>query len=313
MIIYDEPAEKYHAREAVSAGFLWKWVSECPAQAYYESVFNRNPKRPAEKHSNEFDVGTATHLAVLENAEFAEKCSLISYPDYRTRESRELRDGCYAAGKVPLLPKEYEMISAMREAMIRSTAGDYLFSELGRSEVTCSWEIDGVPCKSRADRIYPGTIVDLKTAQSASPQAFQRAMLRDGHHLRAAWYLDGWNLARGNPLEEARRELRGEHGEFIGYEGERITDYLFVVAAKIPPYLVEIYRCDERALAWGRALYQKALREFRRARESGLYSGYSGESGRTITNVLLPAFAENALIAQERAGGFDHDEDDIPY
>jgi len=305
----EKPSEQttdYHSIKALSAGVAWTMVQECPAQAWWQSPWN--PDR-VEKQARELDIGTAAHLAVLESHAFAERCSLIAFPDYRAKEARELRDQCYIDGKIPLLPQDYELVTKLRDRLLHSEAHDLLFGD-GLNEQEYFWGWDGVSCKAKADRIVKGAIVDLKTASSASPDAFQRAMVRDGHHLRAAWYLDGWGAANDVDIGKDTYEL-GEEGELIGIASWRRVDYLYVVIAKSEPHLVSIFRLDERTLAWGRTLYHDALRMFRQAQEAEVWPGY-GREGEKIIKVQLPAFAENMLIARERAGEFDAGEDDGP-
>jgi hypothetical protein len=303
-MIIRETAEAYREREAASAGFAWDIVKPggCPAQAWYDSVFNPDwreirARREAKHRDTALDVGTAAHLAVLEGHEFAARCSLVPYPDWRTQDSRNIRDRCIADGKVPLLPKDYELVQAMHHAIRHSDAAEYFFGE-GESEISYTWDADGIACKARADRIVPGAIIDLKTAMSASPEAFQRAMVRDGHHLRSAWYIDGW------------AEQHREHA----HDGSIERDYLYVVVAKTEPHLVSIFKIDDvntvfepgfeqydrvSALEWGRMLCRKALSEIRTAREEGgLWRGYV----QGIKAVALPAFAEHQLADMEAEG-----------
>jgi len=307
-MIHRETAEEYHARQAISAGFLWDMVKPdgCPSYAFARSAFN--PKPLPQKKARELDVGTAAHLAVLEPELLEKRVSIIDADDYRSKDAQTERNLAIFNKRVPLLRADYQLVCDLSESIEQSDAAELLFGE-GESEVSYTWDalalqwgahgpatkIEG---KARADRITPHAIVDLKTAASASPDAFQRAMARDGHHLRAAWYIDGW-------MESA------EPGEVI-YDYANVRDYLFVVVAKEPPHLVAVYRCDERALGWGRTLYKKALSLFREAQESGSWRGYG--AGEKIQNINLPAYAENQLIYAERAGEFDADEsEDIPY
>lgn len=304
-MIHREPATAYQAREAVSAGFLWEMVKPdgCPALAYHNSVFNRDG--PPIKRSLEFDIGAAAHLLCLEGKDFAARSTLIPYESYASKDARGLRDQAYIDGRVPLRPQDYRLVCDLHNALRNSAAAELLYGN-GENEVSFTWTDDiffnykdrpgvGIACKARADRITPEAIIDLKTAVSASPQAFQKAMIRDGHHLRAAWYIDGLKESGGD-LDAAR-------------------DYLFVVVAKTPPHLVSIYRIGERSLEWGRRLYRKTLSEFRQARESGKWRGYQASGCPALDMVMeLPAFAENMLIAQERNGEFDVENDDeIPY
>jgi len=300
MIIHGESAAIYHAREAVSAGMIWTWISECGRQAWYESPYN--PKRPPSKKLTEFDIGTATHLLVLEAEEFAKRTVLIGHRSYSSDIAKKLRDEAYEAGKTPLRPQDWELVMAMHKALCESEAAELLFGE-GVNEVTYTWELGGpsafeptekpIVGKARADRITTDSIIDLKTSTTASPAAFERAMHRDGHHVRAAWYTDGWS-EQGNAVKLGVRDA---------------ADYLFVVVAKTPPHLVEVYSVEEESLAWGRTLIKKALHEFRRAWEADLWPGYSRQGSR-ITSVPLPAFAKNLLRLKESSGEFD-DQDDV--
>jgi len=303
-MIHRESAEEYHARQAVSASFCWELLQECPAQAWFNSCFN--PQRPPEATNGDLDFGKIVHIAALEERELGERVAIIDHGSFRTKVARELRDEVRASGKVPILfasARErkstaygYEDVRAARKALEESAAAEMLFGP-GESEVSYTWdfhyyqtteparyEARTASCKARADRIVPGKIVDLKTAASASPDAFGRAMARDGHHLRAAWYLDGW--------------LRGRHPDYQKFEGSKI-EYLFVVVGKPEPHLVQTYRLDDRALEWGRRLYRKALSEIRRSRETGVWSGYDGQDRNSIITASLPAFAERQLAEME--------------
>jgi hypothetical protein len=268
----------------------------CPAYAFARSVFNPEPL--PQRRARELDVGTAAHLAVLEPELLEKRISIIVEDNYRSREAQSARDLAIFNKRLPLLVDDVELVANLRLAIEHSDAAELFFGE-GESEVSYTWPGEGMPPaflgKARADRITPHGIVDLKTAASASPAAFQKAMARDGHHLRAAWYLDGW--AEADPSKTLR-------------QADWLPHHLFVVVAKEPPHLVEVYSCDERALGWGRTLYKKALRLFREAEESGSWRGYG--AGEKIQNINLPAYAENQLTYQERAGEFDADED-TPY
>lgn len=311
-VFLDEPAAEYQARQALSAGMAWTMVSECPALAWYNSPFNPERKPDNAKH---FDFGLALHLAVLEPEKLADRVYVIDAKDFRTKAAKEQRDMAYVGKQIPLLWEDSELVKRMRKHLEASPAAELLFGE-GLNEVSYVWDWKGIPCKARADRLIlsatPGRnrLIDLKSASSASPDAFQRAMTRDGHHLRAAWYLDGWNATDGR-AGVTHAENRYDYCE----------EYLFVVVGKDAPHLVSIYRLEERSLAWGRTLIRKAISEFRQCLASGIWPGYrpGGSAEDKIININLPAWAENLLIAQEKAGVYDiatepeDDEQDIPY
>jgi hypothetical protein len=171
-----------------------------------------------------------------------------------------------------------------------SAAAELLFDLGGVNEHAWEWEWDGVPCKAKVDRFAKGTLVDLKTASSASPAAFQREMVLRGHHLRAAWYLDGWNTVYRDA-----------------------GDYRFVVIGKAEPHLISVYQLDDSALQRGRTLYRHALKLFRQCQDAGVWPGYEGQRAagekNTPITINLPAWYLNLHDARERAGEFEDDED----
>ena len=272
-----ESMAEYQARKAVSAGFLWRMVNDCPAQAYWESCFNPASVREEARH---FDDGIALHCAVLEPHLLARQIVEIDADNYRTKAAQEARDRAYLDGRTPMLASDWAKVQEMRLAIERSDAAELFFGD-GQSEVSYTWEWDGVPCKARADRIAGGHLIDLKTAVSASPRAFQRAMIRDGHHLRAAWYIDGWQ----------------EQGRDDGGGLPPPRDYLFVVVAKLAPHLVSIFPLSERAIEKGRLLYRKGLATFRQCQETGVWPGY-GEAA----PIELPTWYEYQLADMEAEG-----------
>jgi len=272
--IIAESMEAYQSRKALSAGMAWKIVNECPLLAWHESPFNPDYQT---RHALEFDIGEAAHLAILEPEELRRRCEVVPADNYHTKAAKELRDLLYEQGKVPLLRKHCELVYKIGQA-IESQCD--LFRD-GTAEATYTWQWEGVPCKARVDYIANRRpqgmlLVDLKTAASASPAAFQRAMVRDGHHLRAAWYLDGYMA--GVSTEPAR--------------------YRYVVVSKDEPHIVSEFEVDERATEWGRRLYRRALATFRQCMKSGIWPGYVEK----VAAVGLPSWSEYQLADMEISG-----------
>ena len=270
-----ESMEAYQARKAMSAGMAWRMVTECPLLAWHHSPFNPGYEPQTARH---FDVGTAAHLAILEPDEVDRRVVQLDCDNYRTAAARLIRDEVYEIGKTPLLAPDADLVIRMC-GVIKSQCD--LFQD-GAAEVTYVWEWDGVPCKARVDYIANRRprgmlLIDLKTASSSSPVAFRRAMLRDGHHLRAAWYLDGY--AHSVATDDK-------------------VSYRYVVVSKDEPHIVSEFEVGPRSLEWGRRLYRKAIEMFPKYMKSGVWPGYV----ETATPVELPAHAEYALADMEAEG-----------
>jgi hypothetical protein len=278
------PAVEYHAMRALSASGAWLLAEECAAKFLWRSPWN--PLHVTEAKS-EFDIGVAAHLAVLEPKRQAESTVLIEAGDYRTTKAREARDAARTAGKVPLLPYQFDIVRAIAGSIRAHPIASQAFAG-GGAEVTLIWHDGetGIPCKARPDYL-PGHerwLVDLKTALSANPRSWRDQAYRLGYHARAAWYLDGAEAVLGQAPEE----------------------YWFVIVEKEPPYLVSVLSFDNDALAWGRIANRKACERFAVSAAANDWPGYRdpGQNHDRAFRIGLPPWAIYQLQDREEAGEF---------
>ncbi len=132
-----------------------------------------------------------------------------------------------------------------------------------------------LPCKLRADYVSDdgSCIVDLKTCDSAAPEAVQRAIYNYGFHTRAAWYLAGVEAATG----------------------KRPDKYLFVMVEKNPVGCVTVYELDQRALDRGDKIIAKTLPLIAECLSTDRWPAYQGGL------IGLPTFAEYRYAEQDEA------------
>jgi hypothetical protein len=278
-------AVDYHALPALSASGAWLLAEECAAKFLWRSPWN--PLYEPEAKS-EFDIGVAAHLAVLEPQCQADRLVLIEAGDYRSSRAREARDAARAAGKVPLLPYQHDIVRAVAGSIRAHPIAAAAFVD-GEAEVTLSWDDPetGIPCKTRPDFLpaHRRWLVDLKTAQSANPRVWREQAYRLGYHARAAWYLDGAATVFGHRPEE----------------------YWFVIVEKEPPHLVSVVGFEEDALAWGRIANRKACRHFARSAAAHDWPGYltPGEDHDRAFRIGLPPWAILQLQDRAEAGEFN--------
>src|SRR5437763_8925150 len=277
-------AVDYHAMRALSASGAWLLSEEGAAKFLARSPWN--PLYVSEAKS-EFDIGVAAHLAVLEPERQANSIVLIEAGDYRTTKAREARDAARAAGKVPLLPYQFDIVRAIAGSIRSHPMASEAFRG-GEAEVTLIWDdpVTGIPCKARPDYLptHGRWLVDLKTAVSANPRSWRDQACRLGYHARAAWYLDGAAAALGQAPEE----------------------YWFVIVEKEPPYLVSVVSFDTDALAWGRIANRKACERFATSAAANDWPGYRepGQNQDRAFRVGLPPWAIYQLQDREEAGEF---------
>jgi len=196
------PAVDYHATRALSASGAWLLAEECAAKFLWRSPWN---PLYAPEAKTEFDLGMAAHLAILEPERQADSIVMIEAGDYRTTKAREARDAARAAGKVPLLPYQFDIVRAIAGSIRAHPIASEAFRG-GEAEVTLIWPdpVTGISCKARPDYLpaHGRWMVDLKTAASANPRSWRDQAYRLGYHARAAWYLDGAEAVLGQMPEE---------------------------------------------------------------------------------------------------------------
>jgi len=232
-------AEAYHAdKTSISSSGLRALLNPgCPAQFKYDRDHQAPPKR-------EFDLGNAVHAAVL--GEGHDIVEIVGFTDYKKADARALRDEAYAAGKVPLLPKEVEQVAAMEKAIREHRDAGPLFAPgMGIAERSIYWTdpATGVRCRVRPDwliiRPEVTVIVDLKTTTDASPDACSKAIETYSYHQQGALYIDGVQAAGFAP------------------EGAR---FFVAFQSKKAPYLVTLRELKDQDQDIGRARNEVALR-----------------------------------------------------
>ena len=149
------------------------------------------------------DVVIPNQLAYIDAGDNVE---VLDFDSFRTKAAQDARDEATAAGRVPLLVKDWlvveQMAAALQAAELapidgeRFSVGD-LFSD-GAPEQSLFWRDleTGVDCRARLDWLPAPAegrrmvIVDYKTATSADPREFGRAVDSYGYHVQQAFYLD---------------------------------------------------------------------------------------------------------------------------
>ena len=287
--IVTEPAERYHAAKALSAGVIHTLTERCPAAAWWESPWNEYRE---DKPKTIFDIGAATHLLALEPADYLARVKVIGAPDYRTKAAREVRDEAREAGKIPLLLDDHTRIAVMRSALAEHPVSGAAFSQPGEVEHSVYWADPetGIACKCRPDKVLPRTgrsyAIDLKTTANAEPNALRAHAWRMGWHQRAAWYADGL-AATSDDLGR--------------------VEYWFVAIERDPPHLVSVLKLSDDALFWGRKQNRKAVETWARCLERNEWPGYrepeQPDEDRAF-EIGLPPWAQRELEARDARGAF---------
>lgn len=214
-------------------------------------------------------LGTAFHTRVLEPEKFnyvvAPKC------DRRTKAGKATYAEFLAQseGKEILKPEEMEKVVGMANAVLaHPTASALLAPGEGVAEESIFWndKETGELCKCRPDfRRFDGVLVDVKSAQDASPEGFSKAAFNFGYHIQDFFYRAGTSIATG----------------------ENYYAFVFIVVESAPPYAVAIYMLDEDSKMVGESETKKALADYSECRKADMWRGYDP----SITTLSLPGWA----------------------
>lgn len=259
-IIPGIPIEEYHRHGSVSKSQLDQ-LAKSPAH-YLASLTTPRKETPAMR------IGSLFHGLVLEPERV--KIAVAPVCDKRTKEGKATWEAfCLEnAGAEIVTADEGEMLNGMAASIKAHPAASALLSGDGIAEGSCFWfdERSGELCRCRPDfyRRDLGIIVDLKTTDDASPEAFAKSIAKYGYHRQNAMYVDGVEAATG----------------------DFVKGFVFVVTEKSAPYCTAVYSLDMQGIEVGRDQYKRLLLDLADCKIAKNFPGYSDR----IEVLSLPAW-----------------------
>lgn len=221
-----------------------------------------------ESKSPSLILGNAVHTYILEPKKFHEKYLIIEKKDKRTKSGKlywvENENKAKQNDFQLLTTENYDLIKNISNSIRSNLTANELISG-GRYENSLYW-IDkdtGVLCKCRPDILHDNMICDFKTTCNASYYEFEKDIYNYGYHIQAAM------------MREAS----------IALMGEKINDFIFILAEKDPPYATAIYPLGEEAINEGEKEFKKLLYEYKKCVDADNWSSYQ------IKQVSLPSYA----------------------
>ncbi len=216
--------------------------------------WSKNVKR---EKSDVADIGNAVHAALLEPDVFEEE--YIKMPDFdaRSKAGKEAKESFLSNvggdGVTILIHEDYKMVISMRDSALSHPVINKLLTSKGESEVSIFFDMDGIKCKCRPDRIVDPSvfgehiIVDVKT--TASVEKFAYSMRDYRYDVQDAWYSDGYE-------------------KLTGFKPR----FLFAVIGKnkvFGSHPVGLFELDQEDKDAGRAEYMKNLESIKEFEEFG--------------------------------------------
>ena len=228
-----EHKDNYYSQEAVSASLLKAIVKQ-------SAVHAEERMKPSEG-TQAMRLGTAFHAVILEPEIAHELYAVQPIIDRRTKAGKEV----YASflenvgDKTVITQDQSQLLAGMKASCLAHPEVQQLLELCYAVEFQTFWEIDGVPCKAMIDACSDeGTIVDIKTTQDASPEAFSRASFNYLYHLQLAWYANSMGIVGVDKDLDGTKDFSKVNAHIIAVENTA-------------PFGVAVYKFSTDALEAG--------------------------------------------------------------
>lgn len=252
--VYDGISDATYHGDPVPGGSL----SSSGARTLLKSPALYQWERTHRVEKDVYDVGHAVHAKVLGTGA---DVVLLDFDSWRTKDARAAKAAAYAAGKTPMLTKDYGPVEAMAEAVLAHPLAKALLEKPGKPEQSLFAQdpTTGVWLRARIDYLHDPTEgrrtigVDLKTAVSADPRRFRKAVVDHGYDVQDAFYQHVLRLARG----------------------DEDTAFVFIAVEKEPPHLVSVIELVGEFTDTGERQMRRAIETYKRCTETGEWPGYA--------------------------------------
>jgi len=268
-----EHKTSYYDKDAISASLLKAVTKQSPVHA--EERMKPSEGTPATR------LGTAFHASILEPEYWKDLIAVSPVCDRRTKIGKEV----YAKfletseGKTIITPDQDQLIAGMLASAKAHPEVQRLIEECYAVEFQTFFEVDGMDCKAMIDMCGDdGTIVDIKTCQDASPEAFKRASANYLYHLQLAWYANAMTIV-------GDKESISEKKDF-----SKVNAYIIAVE-NTAPFGVAVYRFSTEALELGWILCQRGFKVWKEYKMSLAVGEGVFPYSDTVLDLDLPAWA----------------------
>jgi exodeoxyribonuclease VIII len=249
---------EYHADPAIGKSML-DALARSPLH-YWSRYVAENRVEP--EPTPAMVLGSAFHALLLERELF--EASYIAAPavDRRTKAGKAAWAELEASGKTVLSEDDLAALTGMAASVLAHPAASRLLALPGRAEVSLFYEdpATGLRCKARPDWLTEsGVIVDIKTTQDASPEAFRKSAYNFRYDVQAAHYTSA----------------------VLG------AGFVFIAVEKTPPYAVAVYEADDAVMRSGHARRRDNLERLADCIQRDEWPGYDS----TIQPLGVPSWA----------------------
>lgn len=268
-----DPCEPF----SLSSGVAYTLLTRSPLHARQDHPKLSPAYQPDD--SSRAELGSASHRVLLEGT--TDGIVWIPFDNYKKGAAQDMRDQARVGGQIPVLAAlEKDLRQMVGVALDTLAENEDIEIDLkdGDAEQTVVWIEDGCYCRIRPDWMSKKkrALLNYKTARSAEPQAFIRAMVSQGYDFSAAFYERGMKAN--------------------GFEAEE-----FFLAQEIaPPYACSIVGLDPAMREIAENKVDLAIKLWRQTIESNRWIGYPNRVHYASPTNWQMAEHEERLTADER-------------
>lgn len=227
---------------------------------HFKRLSEPRPEELTKAPTPQMFVGTLAHAALLEPELFDSRYMVGPDVNKNSKEWKAFAEGCTRVGAEPIDARRREQAFAMAQAL-RELPDLADLMRNGRPEVSMWWHCprSGVLCKGRPDFVAitehgkSALLVDVKSTEDASAEAFSKSVANFGYHTQADWYCEGYSHAAGVP----------------------VLGMLFAVVESEFPYACASYVLDDEALRRAREVNDEARRVYAECKRRDEWPGYA--------------------------------------
>lgn len=200
-------------------------------------------------------LGTAFHANMLDD-EPSDIYAVKRKVDGRSKEGRLYNEefALENAGKIIIDSDEHSRIISMADSVMGHPFAGELMQKLTHKEFAVYGDFKGVRLKGKIDGYIEqgGIIIDLKTAEDASPKGFKKAIFDCQYNLQVAHYT--WLMLNA---------------------GKPVNCFYFIAVEKQAPYAVGVYKMSPISVMQSMSTWENLIDRFKICQETGNYPAYS--------------------------------------
>jgi len=270
--VHDIPLADY-INDPVVEPSLNASIAHCLLTATPAHAFMAHPRlspQQEREESSRLDLGTIAHGLLLEGDDT--RVVVIEADDWRTKAAKDERDAARLEGKLPILVKDFDIVSNMVVAAKATIAESEIANDFAEAipEQTLIWQEADIWLRCRPDKATPDwrVVFDYKTcAGTAHPAVWAKSsMVRYGYDLQAAI-----NLRGVKALKLAKK-----------------TTFIFLVQEMEPPYALSIVSLAPSWLTLADDKLRVAMSLWKGCTRKNEWPGYPAR----VAYVDAPAYAQ---------------------